>query len=894
MRLFRPPQFGKNDQWAEIEQVVLPKPLRTSVIGVAHDGLSGHLGIKKTYSKILNHFFWPGVKKDVQNFVKTCDTCQVVGNPNQHPPKAPLCPIPVMSEPFDKILIDCVGPLPKTKRGNEYLLTVLCTSTRYPEAFPLKRITTKNIVTCLQDLFTTKGIPKVIQSDQGSNFTSDLFQQVAQELHIKHVMSTAYHPQSQGSLERFHSTFKTMLRKYGHDYDSDWDTNINWLLFAIRECPQESLGFSPFELLYGRQVRGPLQLIKEEWTNSSSNPKTVSVKAYIDNLREKLKVVRDLASSNLLKAQGKMKVLYDRKSVKPTFADGDEVLVYLPIPGQPLKSKYAGPYPIVKKLSDLTYLISTPDRRKKQQKFHVNLLKLYHRRKPNVYVPTVLLNSTNIQSEPNVNDEESTEDPKSKRNPPNSEIILNLESFLSHLNHEEQCDIHNLLLQHQEVVSDSLGRCKVLAHDIKLTSPSVPPIRQPAFRMSPNQKIQVQTEVEYLLNNDLIQPSSSPWASPCLLVPKPDGSKRFCTDYRKVNEVTVPDSYPLPLIEDLIDQVGNAKVITTIDLLKGYYQIPLTPRAREISAFITSSGLYEYKVMPFGLRNAPATFQRIINIVIRGLPGVYAYLDDIIVIADSWQEHLQRIQTLFTHLVEAGLTINLAKTKFGNATVSYLGHVIGQGQTRPKLANVEAILKYPPPTNRKELLRFLGMVGYYRKYCLNFSDIAAPLADLSSPKRKYLWTDKCQTAFEMLKSMLMSDPVLITPDFSRPFELQVDASLRGVGAVLLQRNPQIGVLHPISYYSRKLKTYQENYTTIELEALALILALQRFKCYLQDHSQPIIVHTDHNPLVFLNNMKHHNRRISRWALEVQEYPLVIKHIKGTENVLADALSRMPP
>ena len=491
-----------------------------------------------------------------------------------------------------------------------------------------------------------------------------------------------------------------------------------------------------------------------------------------------------------------------------------------------------------------------------------------------------------------VNREKDDPDIPSPRNPSNSEIILHLDQYLSHLSQDQQHDVHNLLFQHQEVISDVPGQCSVMEHDITLINPRPSPVRQSAYRLSPSQKDAMRAEVDYLLQNRLAQPSKSPWASPCLLVPKPDGSKRFCTDFRKVNAVTVQDSYPLPLIEDLIDTVGNSKLVTTIDLQKGYYQIALTPQAREISVFITPFGLYEYLVMPFGLVNAPATFRRIMNFVVQELPGVYAYLDDIVIVANSWEEHLMRLRLLFQKLHEVGLTINLAKTKFCTGTVNYLGHVVGQGQAKPKKANVEAILNYPTPANRKDLMRFLGMAGFYRRFCVNFAEVSAPLTDLTSVKRKFTWTAQCTRAFNCLKELLASNPVLATPDHSRPFSLQIDASSRGVGSVLLQQNENTGVWHPISYFSYKLKDHQRSYSVVELETLALVLSLERFKCYLSNNF-PVTVYTDHNPLTFLRQMKNHNQRLVRWALSLQEYPLLIKHIRGKDNLIADALSRSP-
>ncbi|XP_063592504.1 uncharacterized protein LOC134769695 [Penaeus indicus] len=298
MRKYRPVDVPATDAFTEIHQVVVPFPYRQDVISLAHDINGGHLGVSKTYFKILM------MKKDVSSYCKTCHYCQVAGKPNEVIPPAPLHPIPVVAQPFNHILIDCVGPLPKTKCGNQYLLTIMCATTRYPEAIPLRNLTAKSVVKALTKFFTQFGIPNKVQSDQGANFTSGLFQQVMNELSIKQYLSTAYHPESQGALERFHQTFKCMLRKYCVEVEKDWDEGVHVLLFASRESKQESLGFSPFELVYGHEVRCPLKLLKESWV---SEEHVMPLLKYVHTFKERLLHVRDFAMKNLLNAQGVMK-----------------------------------------------------------------------------------------------------------------------------------------------------------------------------------------------------------------------------------------------------------------------------------------------------------------------------------------------------------------------------------------------------------------------------------------------------------------------------------------------------------------------------------------------------------------------------------------------------------
>ena len=366
MRKWRPSDVSVDDTWQARTQIVIPKAYRSEVLSLAHGTpLSGHLGVNKTYQKIINHFYWPGIRKDVVEFCNTCHTCQVIGKPNQTIPKAPLKPIPAFEEPFSRILIDCVGPLPKTKKGNQYLLTIMCASTRFPEAVPLRNITTKTVVQALTKFFTLVGLPKSIQSDQGSNFMSGIFQQVMHELQIKQYKSTAYHPESQGALERFHQTLKNMMRTYCLETEKDWDDGVHLLLFAARESVQESLGFSPFELVFGHNVRGPLNLLKDKLLSDSGT--SLDVSQYFADFRTKLSKACELAKKNLQSAQKCMKNQYDKNCVSRKFQPGDKVLALLPVTGNTLQARYFGPYLIDKKENDLNYVIVTPDRRKSKQ-----------------------------------------------------------------------------------------------------------------------------------------------------------------------------------------------------------------------------------------------------------------------------------------------------------------------------------------------------------------------------------------------------------------------------------------------------------------------------------------------------------------------------------------------
>ncbi|KAK4287334.1 hypothetical protein Pmani_039592, partial [Petrolisthes manimaculis] len=506
-RKWVPIDADKDDiTWMSVEQVVVPKELRQEILSMAHDGgLSGHLGIRKTVARIRSCFYWPSLKRDVADYCRTCDTCQKMGKPNQSLKVAPLIPIPHFGEPFERVQVDIVGPLPRTSNGHLYILTIMDMATRYPEAVPLRNISASVVIRELINFFTHFGLPKEIQSDQGSNFLSKIFRQVMRQLNITQVSSTAYHPQSQGTIERFHQTLKSMLRKHCEDYQKEWDKSLPYVLFAIREVPNESLGFSPFELLFGHNVKGPLRLVKEKWLEESNERGLLK---YVTDVKLRLKRAWELAECNLKKAQTGMKVWYDRKARVRIFKPGDEILLLLPVQGQPLAGRFQGPYRIVKKLSDVNYVVETPDKRKSRRICHVNMIKLYYRREN----PVAVINVCSMDEEDEVPEMESRWNG-----------VVNVEELIrgktSHLESPEREELSGLLYRFQSVFRNSPGRTNVLEHDVDVGEAD--PRRQRPYRVNPKKADVIRKEIQYMLEHDLVESCQSEWASPVTLVDKP-------------------------------------------------------------------------------------------------------------------------------------------------------------------------------------------------------------------------------------------------------------------------------------------------------------------------------------------------------------------------------------
>ena len=375
---------------------------------------------------------------------------------------------------------------------------------------------------------------------------------------------------------------------------------------------------------------------------------------------------------------------YDRRAHKRSFKPGDKVLVLLPISGHPLQTCYSGPDVIEEKVNNVDYVIQTPERWKSRPSCHINMLKEY-------YSPSVT-SAKQHSTKPvavSVGMESTVKEDtiQGELRLTNSDVLSNLDEKLNHLPLNERKELVALLEEFKILFPDTPGRTIAIQHDVDVGDAT--PCKQHPYCMNLSKLQHLTKEVEYMLHNGIIEPSSSEWSSPCVLVPKPDGSYHFCTDFRRLNAVTVTDSHPIPRIDDCIDQIGPAKFVSKLDLLKGYWQVPLTEHVKRLSAFVTPQGLYQYKVMPFSMKNAPATFQQLINQLLQHLDGCEGYIDDVIVYSDTWEEHLSCLRALFTTLAAANLTVNLKKSEFGHAHITYLGYVVGQGQVRPVMSKVK-------------------------------------------------------------------------------------------------------------------------------------------------------------------------------------------------------------
>lgn len=441
-----------------------------------------------------------------------------------------------------------------------------------------------------------------------------------------------------------------------------------------------------------------------------------------------------------------------------------------------------------------------------------------------------------------------------------------------------------------------LPETQLTAHKIETTDEI--PIQTKQYRLPPGDKDIILSQVDEMLKNKIIAHSKSPYNHPVRVVPKKmdaSGKKkhRIVVDLRKLNEKTPQDNYPIPNITDIFDQLGRARYFSAFDLASGFHQIGLDKESRHKTAFSTPRGHFEFLRLPFGLRNAPAAFQRMMDFVLRDLigKGIFVYLDDIIVVGESIEQHNANLAKLFKRLREVGLKLQPDKCEMLAPKLAYLGHLITPQGIQPNPIKLEAVRNFPVPKNRKELKQFLGLAGYYRKFVRNFSKIATPLTRLLRKDQDFVFSEDCTSAFNRLRDALCSnDVVLRVPDFSKPFILTTDASGYAIGSVLEQLDDK-NQRRPVAYASRTLNDAERNYSTIEKELLAIVWSVKHFRPYL--YGRKFKIRTDHQPLTWLMNLKDPSSRLMRWRIKLEEYEYEIEYVKGTSNAVADALSRNP-
>ena len=686
-----------------------------------------------------------------------------------------------MDEPFQRIAIDLIGPIaPITEQGHRYILTIVDFATRYPEAIPLKSVETERVAEALLSVFCRVGFPKEVLSDRGSQFTSELMKEICRLISMKQVFTTPYNPRCNGLVERMNAVLKSMLRKMCQERPQDWDRYLPAVLFAYREVPQASTGFAPFELLYGRTVRGPMHLLKELWTKESHS-EVRNTYQYVVDLKNRMAETCKLARENLESSQSIYKHHYDKKTRNRTFKVGTKVLLLLPTDHNKLLMEWQGPFEVTEIINEMDYKVRV---RNKVKIYHANLLKEYIERKINTAASACVLDPERQEGGQKgvVDNELLLEVCESKGQESYRDIDVNRA-----LTMEQKKGIDDIVKTYQAVFTAEPGSTTVTTHRIETTTDI--PICVKPYPMPYATRKNIEEEVQKMLDIGVIEPAISPYNSPIVLVKKKDDSIRFCIDFRKLNSVTKFDTHPMGNMEDILTKVAKDKFFTKIDLAKGYWQIPVEEESKPKTAFVTHSGAYQFTKMPFGLVNSGSTFNRMMGTLLQDLKHVDHYVDDILIHTRTWEEHIHTLAAVIQRIQEAGLTVRPSKCKIGYSEMEFTGQIIGGGTVSTETDKVNQIKSATRPRTKKQVRSFLGLVGFYRKYIPNFAKLSTPLTDLTKKGEPnvVIWTEIQERAFQSLKNKLTTSPILRLPDFTREFIIQTDASDAAIGAVLLQQ-----------------------------------------------------------------------------------------------------------
>ena len=454
----------------------------------------------------------------------------------------------------------------------------------------------------------------------------------------------------------------------------------------------------------------------------------------------------------------------------------------------------------------------------------------------------------------------------------------------------------DILAQHRDAIAlpgEPPGLTNKIHHQINLL-PHTSHIYTPAYRLPHSKREAVESSIAEMIRQGIVRSSNSPWNSPLFLIPKRGGTLRPVVDFRKLNAVTVPDRLPMPVMGDVLQSLGQGNIVfTTLDLKSAFWQIPLAEDSKPMTAFSTLTGHYEFNRMPFGLRNAPSTLQRLMYSIFHDQIGkdLFVYLDDLIVFSKDLDSHLATLNKVLDTLAKAGLKIEINKCSFLKCNISFLGHSIDRDGLHMLRDKVKAVQDFPTPRNPDNVRSFLGLASFYRNFIRNFAKRAAPLTKLTRHGTEFVWGTQEETCFQDLKHALTSYPILTFPNYTKPFHLTTDASTSGLGAVLQQEDDS-GRKRVIAFASRAVSPAESNYSVTELEALSVVWALKHYKYMILGYE--IHVHTDHKPLLGFLQDRHLQGKLSRWCLTIQEFNPTLHYIQGKDNRVADSLSRNVP
>ena len=476
-----------------------------------------------------------------------------------------------------------------------------------------------------------------------------------------------------------------MLKRSGGEI-KEWDKLLKYLLFAYRSTPHCTTGYAPFTLLFGREVRGPVEILQEAWLDGDGEQATVH--EWLTSVKAQLRDMTVLVGKKETVAKSKMKAQFDKSVSIKDFVEGDMVLVWKPGIHAKMGASWDGPYVVGKQRSPVTFTVHVPGRGGKGKVLHVNLLKRWTTPASHIHRVAIVV-------------EEDDEDEICP-------VGLRLGRPVFVPSEQQQAALHEVLNSFPDVLRKEPGRTDMAK--LVINTGDHAPVSSHPYRIAPRWREEVKCQIDQLLLLGIIQPSTSPWSSSVVTVKKKDGGIRICIDFRAVNAITEPDPYQMPLIEELLDLLASAKFISKIDLNKGFHQIPVSASDRCKTAFCTPWGKFEFLVMPFGLRNGPSVFQRLMDqVLLKDGDKSVVYIDDIGIFSSSWEEHCKDICTVLSRLKGAGLTANTSKCCWAQTHCEFLGHLVGEGMVSPADLKVQAVQQFAQPRTKKERTSVFGV-----------------------------------------------------------------------------------------------------------------------------------------------------------------------------------------
>ncbi|KAK1602008.1 hypothetical protein QYE76_027113 [Lolium multiflorum] len=844
--------------------------LRKLLLQESHGGgLMGHFGREKTYAMLSTHYYWPRMYRDVERLCRRCTTCLQAKSTSN--PYGLYMPLPIPYAPWSDISMDFVLGLPRTKHGHDSIFVVVDRFSKMAHFIPCHKSDDASHIASLffREVVRLHGIPASIVSDRDVKFMSYLWKSLMAKFGVKLLFSSSSHPQTDGQTEVVNRSLSTLLRTLVKTNLKSWEDCLPHAEFAYNRAKHSTTARSPFMVVYGFEPPTALDILPlplHERTNMDFDERTTAIKKLHEETRATIQE-HVLRQATRLNAKKKERV----------FEEGDLVWIHLRKERFPqernskLKPRGDGPFKVLKRINNNAYVIDIPTSKYLvSNTFNVSDLSPYHGDEEEQESRTTLSQGGGDDAGwPSV-----TSSPR-PTSPPSGPMTR---ARAKAIHDKEFQDVFPDELPH------GLPPLRGIEHRIDLI-PGAPLPNRAAYRTNPEDTKEIQRQIQDLLAKGYVRESLSPCAVPVILVPKPDETQRMCMDCRPINAITVRYRHPIPRLDDMLDELSGATIFSKIDLRSGYHQIRMAIGDEWKTAFKTKLGLYEWLVMPFGLSNAPSTFMRLMNHILRPLIGksVVVYFDDILIYSKNLEDHVQHVREVLCILRHEKLFANLPKCHFAQNKLVFLGFVVSANGIEVDSSKVEAIHNWPTPTNVGQVRSFHGLAGFYRRFVKDFSTIACPLNELTKKNVPFVWGKAQQKAFDELKKRLTEAPLLALPDFAKTFEIECDASGLGIGGVLMQNGK------PVAYYSEKLDGARLNYPIYDKELYALVRVLEVWQHYLWP--KEFVIHSDHESLKYLKSQHNLNKRHAKWVEFIESFPYVIKYKKGKENVVADALSR---